>query len=239
MRKLLCISISIIILLYGYNFQVCYAAGDPTSYKITVQKFELKRTDDTWVTISQPNQEIDLAAVDPGLAAGSLLGNIPSGTYDNFRLTISETIKVTGSDGANYTNQDGVAVMEGSAATDADIDSMTPSAFNETSETWNNTSAGEMSIQVNLDNADDDDYMQLYCDSDFTPLTVTTNSTISIWMDFDTENTVEFSAADSWGPGLPATNIMLFRPPNEGSAFSITVDGTTVTVTAANMTNAF
>jgi len=219
--------------------QSCYAAGNPTTYKITIQKFEMKTTDDTWVTISELNQEVDIVSVGAGAVAGTLGGGVPAGSYDNFRLTISETIKVTGNDGVNYTNEDGVAILEGDAATAAGIDTMTPATFTETSETWNNTAAGEMSIQVNLDNGDADDFIQIYCTADFTPLTVTADSTISMWVDFDTAGTVHHAATGDWGAGFPASDIMYFTPPKEGSAFSITVDGTTVTVTAAQMTQAF
>jgi len=237
MKKLL--YLTIFLLIYMHSMQACYAAGDPSTYKITIQKFEMQTTDDDWVTISESSQEIDIVSVSGGAVAGTLGGVVPAGTYDNFRLTISETIKVTGNDGANYTNQDGVAILEGDSATAADIGLLTPATFTETSETWNNSSAGEMSIQVNLDNGDADNYMQIYCTSDFTPLTVTADSAVSMWVDFDTEGTVHHAASGDWGPGFPASDIMYFTPPNSGSAFSISVDGTTATVTAAQMTQAF
>lgn len=236
-RKILLIAIIGSIFFGAYS----YAAGDASTYKITVQRIELKNTADTWVTIATPNQEIDIASVAAGAVAGSLLNDaaIPVGNYDNFRIRVSETIKVSGSDGANYTNASGSAILTGDAATSADLPG-TITAFTESAETWNNTSAGEMTIQVNLDGGDADSYFEVYGTTDLaTPISITLDSTISMWFDFDTQSTINYTAANGLGVGIPASDAMYFTPPGSGTAFSITVDGTTTTITAANMTMAF
>lgn len=220
-----------------------FAAADQAAatYKATVQRMELKNDAGNWVTIATPNKEIDIAAVGAGAVAGSFLNDasIPIGNYVNFRLTISETMKVAGHDGTNYTNAGGSAVLTGSAATSADLFGLI-TAFSGASTTLSTTAEGEMSIQINLDSGDADDYIQIYKTTDLTtPISIKVNSTVSLWADFDTQDTVHYVAAGGFGPGIPATNAMYFTPPGTGTQMSITVDGVTTTVTEAQMTMAF
>ena len=219
-----------------------FAAGAATKYIITVQTIQLRNDSGEWVTIATPNQPINIADVDVGAVAGSFLNDasIPFGNYVNFKLIISETMTVAGSDGIHFTTANGSAVLTGNAATAADLDGMIPTLDEGGTETHNLAAKGDMTIQVNLDNSDADDYIEIYAAVDLgDPLVIKRGSVVSMWFDFDTAGTIHYVAADGWGAGSPASNAMYFTPPGAGTEFSITVDARTVAVTSANMTMAF
>lgn len=241
MRKSILIWIAIIL---GIFFAThCYAAaGSATTYIVTIQSIQLKDDAGTWVTIATPNSNIDIAAVDAGAVAGSLLSSaaIPVGNYVNFKVVFSETMTVAGVDTlGNYTTAGGSAVLTGTATTSAGLPG-TITVFTESAETWNNSSAGSMTIQVDLDGGDADNYIELYATADLTtPLVVTSTSSVSMWVDFDTAGTINYVNVNGFAAGIPTTQAMYFTPPGTGSQFSITVDDRTVNITAANMTMAF
>ena len=72
--------------------------------------------------------------------------------------------------------------------------------------------------------------MEIYASANLgTPMTVTSDSSVSMFFDFDTQGTVIYN--DMGG----LNNVMYFTPPQAGTQFGITVDGVTTTVTEANM----
>ncbi|MFC1704362.1 hypothetical protein ACFL1E_06250 [Candidatus Omnitrophota bacterium] len=234
---------------------LCFAAGNPTSYKTTVQTVQLKSaTTGSWITIASPNAEIDLVqdASGAGTVAASFATDvtIPVDTYDNFKLIISETMQVTGCDGTDCTATNGALTLNGNnvcAASTALWDTcgaqgiFTAGAviLEETADTYSNGSAGETTYTLNLhaEPTDGDNFIELYRNGDLTtPITVTATSVISMWFDFDTIGTVRYIGAPGGGDtDLGSNGITMFLPPQEGSAFSITVDGATSSITADNM----
>ena len=217
-------------------------AGNTDTYKITVQSIQLKNTDGQWVTIATPNQELDIAAVSSGAVAASFLNkaSIPAGSYDNFKLVISETMKVSGSDvdgGTTYYTRSGGAVTitgddSNAASTSTWVGALPNATLAETTDTATTVlrQKGEVTYTLDLKASDGNDYIEIYSTTDLaTPITVNVNSTISMWFDFDTAGTVHYQLI---GAGDHA---VFYTPPGEGTAFSITVDGTTSTITADQM----
>lgn len=240
MKSTIFLKSTIIILLGIFFSSISYAIGNASTYKMTVQSIQLKRdSDDTWVTISSPNQEIDIASVTAGATAASLVSgsNIPAADYDNFKLVISETFSVSGSDGTNYTKSGGAVTVTGDDSSDASTatwDTTPPSGCTlaETTESHTTTVSeqGEMTCSLNLDASDSDNYIEVYLQNDLsTPISVTGNSVVTMTFDFDTQGTINY--IDYGG----TNDMMFFTPPGEGTEFTITVDGTTTTISESQM----
>lgn len=243
MKKILVLTITVII---GISFaSFCYGVGDATGYKITVQKVEAKTTSGTWVTVFELPIEIDVgtAALGIGGIGGFLSGNLPPGSYNNFRITFSETVKFTGSDGAHFTAAGGSITITGTnpdaARTDtweSEANLLTMVSYDEPDETHAAAEpAGEVTLILDLGAAkaggDTDDFVQVSAlpAAEFNPpVTIETSSVVSMFFDFDAVNTVRWI-------GVGPVNVMIFTPPLTGTQFGITVDGVTYTITAANM----
>ncbi len=213
----------------------CYAVGDADTYKITVKTIRLRDSSSgSWVIIASPNQEVDIASVSAGAVAGSMASSakVPVGSYDNFLLEVSEVIKFSGTDGTTHTKSGGSVTLTGNDADDdstATWDSFPPDV--ETSETVATDTTtlsekGEITATLDLENGGGGDTsLYLYGSSNLsTPITVNADSVISMSFDFDTQNTATLSG-----------DIMIFAPPQDGSAFSITVDEVTTTITESEM----
>lgn len=221
------------ILFIALFFLCCSYAGDATTYKITVQEVKLLKSDGvTWVTIASPNQEIDIASASAGATAGSFFSDIPAGDYINFELVVSETMKFSGTDGGHNTRQGGTITITGNDASDASTATWAADPPNATLTEGNETcdgTAGEVTVTLDLDAGDADSYIEVRRGTNLTtPISVKSDSEISMYFDFDTQNTVHFEAAGG-------ANIMYYTPPGAGTKFEITVDGVTTTITEADM----
>ena len=243
MRRLLLLGFFVILtLVFAIN---CFATGDATTYKMTIQSVQLKSsTTGNWVTIATPNQEVDIVNDASGqntVAAAIASGiEIPIGSYDNFKLVISETMYVAGSDGAHHTSAGSSVTMEGANANTAStalwgnlVGGITGAGNVNLTETGESHKAAgtpaEVTFTLDLDAGDADNYIEVYRNGDLgTPLTMTASSVVSMWFDFDTQGTIEYVAA---GPN----DIMVFFPPQSGTAINVTVDGVTTTITEAQM----
>ena len=226
----------------------CFAQGDATTYKMTIQSVQLKSsTDNTWVTIATPNEEVDIVndASGQNTVAATISSGIaiPTGSYDNFKLVISETMTVAGSQGANFTAAGGAVTIGGGVNSETTVNwgGFPPpnTTLTETVNSYSAAAAGEVTFTLDLDAGDADNYIEVYRNGDLgTPITITATSVISMWFDFDTQGTIVFVPAAGVGVGdtdLGADGIMTFSPPQSGTAFSIIVDGTTTTITEAQM----
>jgi len=227
---------------------LCYALGDATTYKMTIQSVQLKSsTTGSWVTIATPNTEVDIVGDASGQnsVAATISGGIaiPTGSYDNFKMVISETMTIAGSDGANLTAASGAVTIGGGANSETTVNwgGFPPpnTTLTETVNSYSAAAVGEVTFTLDLDAGDADNYIEVYRNGDLgTPITVTATSVVSMWFDFDTQNTIVFVPAAGVGGGdtdLGADGIMTFSPPQSGTSFSITVDGTTTTITEAQM----
>lgn len=229
-------AITIVFILLYFTIE-SFAVGDAATYKVTVQSVQLKNDAGTWITIATPNQEIDIASAAAGAVAGSFMNDatVPPGNYVNFKIVLSETMTFSGSDGANFTRSGGDVTITGNdaaAASTATWSGFPPNATPAESVESHQLAgpAGEVTVHLNLA-GDTDNYIEVYGRSDLTsPVSVTVSSAVSMYFDFDTQNTVIHQLM-----GLPALNVMFFTPPQAGTQFGITVDGTSITITEAGM----
>jgi|GEM_PF-4642336 len=226
------------ILFLGMFFLAVSYAGDASIYKVTVQSIQLKTSSGSWVTIASPNQEIDIASVSAGAVAASLLSDvkIPAGSYVNFKIVLSETMKFSGSDSGFYTKEGGSITLTGDDVTDGSTATWTSDppicSLTESVETAtvNSSEQGEVTAILDLENGGDaDNYIEIYSDSDLTtPITVNENSEVSMYFTFDTQGTVNYV-------NIGGNNIMYFTPPGAGTTFGITIDGVSYSISAADM----
>jgi hypothetical protein len=229
--RFLIVTVFMILCFAGKSF----ALGNATAYWVTVKSIQLKNDAGQWVTIATPNQDLDIAGVSPGAVVHSFMNDavIPPGNYVNFKVVLSETVRFAGTDGAtNITGGGGSITISGtaaSAASTATWPAFPPTAvcsLTENGETWKNSGSPEL-VTAYLDLANDgNDYMEVLAMSDLTtPVAIKSDSTISMYFDFDTQNTIL----------LGGVQVMTFLPPQQGTQFGITVDGRSITVSAANM----
>ena len=213
-----------------------YALGNATAYYVTVLEVLLKQVDGPWVSIAAPNQTVNLCSVSAGQAAAEMAATIkiPAGDYDNFKLKLSSTMQFSGSDGGYYTKAGGTVTMvgAGNAASTATWPGDTPGgtvSFGAHSGTITADIAqqGLVIITLNLHEGDSDGYMEIYLSDNLTtPISVQDNSKVSMWFDFDTQQTVGYSAPD---------NGMYLFPPKYGTQYNITVDGVATLISADDM----
>lgn len=234
MKKITFLAVAIILSMF--HISNCYARGNAETYIVRVLRVEIRKTDGTWITIATPNQEIDIASANAGATAGSLSGSVPPGSYDNFRLRLSETMRFSGSDTAQYTRAGGNVTVTGNDSNDASTATWAtyPPDTEELVENAESHSsagpAGEVTAQLDLDANDGDNYIEVYAtNNSSTPVTVNADSAISMYFDFDTQGTIIYDSTSGDG------NIMFFLPPQTGTRFGITVDGTSLTITEADM----
>jgi hypothetical protein len=200
-----------------------WAAGETSSCKVTVKQVLLKTPSGNWVPIKGSEHETDLATEDPML---SLLNfdRVPPGKYVNFKLVVSETVKVTGRDGKNFTRAGGDIYMGGSAVNASGLPGDI-TALRVVSPTWNNELSGEMTERINLDYEDRDDIMEIYPKRNFLkPFIVKKGSAVHIWMTINLDQTMYFAFPNSIRKGVPRVNVMYFIPPSQIDDVSITVD---------------
>ncbi|MFC1621558.1 hypothetical protein ACFL2G_04575 [Candidatus Omnitrophota bacterium] len=230
----------------------CYAAGNADKYEVTVVRIEFKKVDGTWVTVSEPNQAVDIANVISGATAASLVGSIPVGSYINFKLVLSETMTFSGVDDSPADSSAGYTTVAGGAVTltgdnstaastetwdtppDEDLtDGLADATMTETAETCvaGIGAPGDITATLNLDAGDADDYIEISSRTDLAvanAMTVTESSNISVSFDFDTQGTVMWT---NDGDG----NVVTFLPPQEGTELVVTIDGTPTTIQEADM----
>ena len=127
-----------------------FADGDAEQFIVTVLKVEFKDVSGKWVKIAEPNRSADLLADDPLLQMTNK-GSIPPGTYVNFRITLSETIQFSGSDGENKTMAGGILTLGGTAPKSSDMPRNDIRTFVQDAPTWNTASQGLVTEYLNLD----------------------------------------------------------------------------------------
>lgn len=233
-----------------------FAAGNPTVYKVTVKAVQLKNLAGQWVTIAAPYQEVDIASASAGQAVASLFSDsvIPAGSYVNFRVVLSETLRVAGTDTVYSTVAGGIL----------NISSTDPSKTGSTSTAeWNFdptnpasalgfaallTSAqpvdcvklagtpGEMTVNLDLDNdADSDIFVQGIADLSIADAVgINGDSEVSMSFSFNMNNSV-LEIDPTPGAADSGDEVIAFLPPQEGTQFTITVDGVAKSVTGDMM----
>jgi len=208
----------------------CLAAGPASVCRVTIQSVELKNTAAQWVTVIQPDKEVDLANQESTITFFNNTGRVPAGRYVNFRIKILETVKVQGRDQFNRTKAGGIAVVTGRTATASELPKGITS-IREEAPTWKNEKPEEiMTVILNLNNNDEDNTVSIMRKSDFDPpLEVKKGSFVSVRFDLNLENTIYHGVAGSLSGGVPAKEMMYFLPPNQVAEAQLTVDNKTLT----------
>lgn len=247
MRKA-CITFSVVFLAFFSAAAVCEAAGNAQAYWVTVQEVLLKKANGEWITIASPNQQINIASATAGADAGSFMANnkIPSGSYVNFKVRLSKTMRFSGVDalgGPGYTNAGGSITLTQTVAgngaqstttwaADPPVGQVTLTDGVTTSYSAVPGAQGEVTATLNLNLGNANNYIEVLATNDLaTPVTINSDSVVSMFFQFNTTNTVSWAAI----PG----NVMFFLPPRAGSAFGITADGVSLSITTANMKTDF
>lgn len=91
------------ILLIVFSLLLCSGesfagSGDPIVYKVTMKKFEASQDGTTWYTVTEQQQEMDLASVNAGQVFGNWISGaaLPEGIYTQARVTLSNSITIKG-----------------------------------------------------------------------------------------------------------------------------------------------
>lgn len=214
------------------------AEGDATRFIITVLKVELKDASGNWVKIAEPNKAANLLADDPLLQMTNN-GSIPPGTYVNFRITLSETIRFSGNDGENKTLEGGVLTLGGTASKSSDMPRNEIKTFVQDIPTWNTAAEGLMTEYLNLDYEDRDDVMEITGRRLFTkPIVVKEKSMIKVAMGLDLKRSVHYAWPDYFS-GITSKEAMYFLPPKEVAEVTVKVDAKTALVTGEAIEWAF
>lgn len=193
--------------------ECAFAAGDPTECKVTVKQVFLKTVSGSWVLVKKSEREADLMAEEPILSFINY-DRVPPGKYVNFKIVLSETVKVSGRDGGNMTREGGEIIVGGTAAKASDLPGDIAS-LKTISPTWNDQKPGAIIEHLNLDFEDSNDTMEIYPKRNFQkPFIVKKGSAVHIWLTVNLNHTIYFAFPNSIQKGVPKVNSMYFIPPS-------------------------
>lgn len=209
------------------------ANGDITKCFVKVLAIKLKDTTQDWHTVTI-NKEINLLSDDTSFSFTNE-DQLPPGNYLNFRIVLSETVKVSGSDGKNLTKEGGEITIGGTAAKASDMPQNEILSFKQTSPTWNTEKEGVMKIHFNFDHEDFDDFMEIYPKKDFAkPLTIQKGSVVRVSFLWDLRNLMQYVWEDYFS-GIKSDQAMFFLPSKDVSEVSLKSDAQVVLLTADSL----
>lgn len=209
-----------------WRIKPCFASGDATHCIITVKKVWLKNVSGDWVSVDLPEHQVDLTQEEPIFSFVNYK-KVPRGKYVNFKVVISETLKVSGKDGRNMTKAGGEITVGGTAATIADLPGDITSLA-ATSPTWNDKEEGLITEHLNLDFEDRNDTMEIYPRRDFNkPFVIKEGSGVHLWLTVSLSHTIYFMFPNAIRKNVPTQYVMYFIPPKEVDDMSIVVDSST------------
>ncbi len=201
-------------------------AAETTEYTITIQEVLLKKTTGEWVSVIRPDKQIDLVNVEPSLSFFNNEGRVPEGRYTNFKVLLSETFRVAGQDKSNRTKAGGSATLKGTPERSTDLATGEITAFDEKTPTLTTEGdPGPVHLHYDFGSGDTDEIMTITAKRDFPqPLDVKKGSFIKIWFDVSVEGAVRYAWPGSFGPGVPAGDVMTALPPERIEELVISVD---------------
>ena len=200
-----------------------FAAGDAVKCVVTIKKVLLKKVSGDWIPVPDSAREADLSKEEPVLSFINY-NKVPSGKYVNFKIVLSETVKVAGKDGKNLTKEGGEITVGGTAVSASELPGNITS-FKVASPVWNTRDSGLITEHLNLDYEDRNDTMEIYPRRNFQPpFIVKQGSGVTLWMTMNLERTIYFAFPNSISKNVPKENVMYFIPPKEIEDVSITVD---------------
>ena len=63
-----------------------FAAADISGRVITIERVELQKEPDGWVTVIEPDRRVDLLKEEPTVVFFNNTGRVPAGRYQNFKI---------------------------------------------------------------------------------------------------------------------------------------------------------
>ena len=193
---------------------------------------ELKRADGSWTAVAEPDHPVDLAAEEAGLSFFNNQGRVPEGGYVNFRVTLSDRVRVAGRDGDFYTAAGGeaeIGTVAGPSGAPPKI-----SSFREKVPTLSRRGPpGDVTLRLVPGGGS----LVLSGREDFgTPLRVAQGSFIGVWFTLDLKGTLRRASPGEFGPGSPERDAMVFLPWRRVQGATVTIDGATRTLDADAVT---
>ena len=208
----------------------------PSQYVITIKSVQLKNNTGQWITVIEPDRQVDLVTTEPSVSFFNNAGRVPPGNYINFKVEILETIKLAGKlRGIEMTKEGGEVTIGGTAESAEELPG-TFTSVEETAPTWNDKAEGVVRVHLNLNHEDENDVISIHAKRDLVPaLEVKKGSFIRVWFDLDLKNTLKYAGAGDLGPGLPKGRIMYCLTPSQVDGASVTVDEETIDVPSNNL----
>ncbi len=192
-------SVVFLISIFSFGAAAFADGGTPTHCFVTVKKVMLKNSDGNWFVMQEADKIVDLA--EEFAIAITNDGRIPPGTYVNFKITLSEFWKVSGSDDLNLTKEGGEITIGGSATKASEL----PGdifMMDEAKPTWNKEKEGLITVHLDLDYRDRDEIMEIIGKRDLQkPLVIKKNSNIAVWFEMNLADTLHFARARSVAAG--------------------------------------
>jgi len=215
-----------------------FAAGDSTSFKVTVEKVYLKNSTGDWILAGEPKSTVDLAVEGPVFSMQND-GRVPPGEYLNAKVVLSETVRFSGTDGENKTKAGGKLRLGGTASKASDMGALSVSRFEQASPTWTKETEGEMEQTIDLDFEDRDAVMEIYGRRNLRKvLKVTPKSTIQVLLGIEIKRRINF-AWPNFFTGIPSTEAMYWLPPKEVGELTLKIDASSAILTSEDVEWAF
>ena len=199
----------------------------PNKFIVTLKSLMLKNNTGQWITVAEPDKQVDLFSNQLQVSLFNQ-GRIPDGNYINFKLIISETIKISESDNfGNKTKAGGVEIISGTAETNFDLPGEITS-FVEKSPTWNEEEEGEITATIDFDNHDEDDIIELTKKRDFAQaFEIKKGTFINVVLAMNLMGTCYMVEPGALKPGVPEKKVMMVFPPRFVNEVRFTVDDRT------------
>ncbi len=201
-------------------------AAEPLEYTVTLKKFELKNNTGQWITVIEPDRPVDLAQEEAKVSLFNTSGRVPDGNYINFRITLSESVRVQGRQGIYVTKEGGSVELGGSAVTPDDL----PDKIDELKEVAPSLalegSPGALKVRFLLNpEAGRDDAITLSRKNDLPePFEVRKGSFIYAIAVADLDGAVHYAQKHHFGRSVPDRHAMFAWPIRRVHEIKLTVD---------------
>lgn len=205
-------------------------AGTPLEYTVTLKKFELKNNTGQWLTVIEPDRSVNLAEEEARISFFNTAGRVPDGNYINFRITLSETVRVQGRDEIHVTKEGGSVELTGDAVSPDGLED-TVTGFVEHAPSLADAGApGAMKVRFNFNpEAGRDDAITLTRKNDFPdPLVVRKGSFIYALVLVELEGAVRYAQKHHFRQDVPDRRAMFAWPVRTVEEIKLTVDDRSV-----------
>jgi hypothetical protein len=78
--------------IFGFVYDA-FAAGDPSVCVVTIKSVQLKKDSGEWITVIEPDHQVDLVSQEPTVSFFNNGRRVPPGDYSNFKILLLKMIK--------------------------------------------------------------------------------------------------------------------------------------------------